>query len=68
MGSGSGRLANADDASSSLVPLKFSVDTRTNSVIAVGSEDAMTVVQAVLLRLDEGEPSCSRTSEVGLFE
>ena len=46
-------LANADDASSSLVPLKFSVDTRTNSVIAVGSADAMSVVQAVLLRLDE---------------
>ena|GEM_PF-250607 len=46
-------LATADDASSSLVPLKFSVDTRTNSVIAVGSADALTVVQAIMLRLDE---------------
>lgn len=46
-------LANADDASSSLVPLKFSVDTRTNSVIAVGSADAMSVVEAVLVKLDE---------------
>lgn len=46
-------LANADDASSSLVPLKFSVDTRTNSVIAVGSADALSVVQAIMFRLDE---------------
>ena len=46
-------IANADDASSSLVPLKFSVDARTNSVIAVGSADALRVVEAILLRLDE---------------
>jgi type II secretory pathway component GspD/PulD (secretin) len=48
-------LANADDASSSLVPLKFSVDTRTNSVIAVGSGDALRVVEAIMLRLDESD-------------
>jgi type II secretory pathway component GspD/PulD (secretin) len=35
------------------VPLKFSVDSRTNSVIAVGSADALRVVEAILLRLDE---------------
>lgn len=46
-------LANADDASSSLVPLKFSVDQRTNSVIAVGSADALRVVEAILVRLDD---------------
>lgn len=46
-------IANADDASSNLVPLKFSVDARTNSIIAVGSADAMRVVEAILLRLDE---------------
>ena len=46
-------LANADDASSSLVPLKFSVDQRTNSIIAVGSADALRVVEAILFRLDE---------------
>ena len=46
-------LANADDASSSLVPMKFSVDTRTNSVIATGSSDALGVVEAILFRLDE---------------
>ena len=48
-------LANADDASSNLVPLKFSVDTRTNSVIAVGSGDALRVVEAIMLRLDESD-------------
>jgi general secretion pathway protein D len=48
-------FANADDASSSLVPLKFSVDTRTNSVIAVGSADALRVVEAIMLRLDESD-------------
>lgn len=46
-------IANADDANSSLIPLKFSVDTRTNSVIAVGSADAMGIVEAVLAKLDE---------------
>ena len=33
--------------------MKFSVDARTNSVIAVGSADALRVVEAILLRLDE---------------
>ena len=46
-------LAGADDASASLVPLKFSVDKRTNSIVATGSADALRVVEAILLRLDE---------------
>ena len=46
-------IANADDASSGLVPLKFTVDARTNSIIAVGGADALRVVEAVLFRLDE---------------
>ena len=56
-------LANADDASSNLVPMKFSVDTRTNSVIATGSADALRVVEAILLRLDESNLR-ARVSEV----
>jgi type II secretion system protein D len=59
-------LANADDASSSLVPLKFSVDTRTNSVIAVGSSDAMSVVEAVLTRLDESNLRTRKNTVVRL--
>ena len=48
-------LDGAADSSSSLVPLKFSVDKRTNSVIAVGAREALGVVEAILLRLDESD-------------
>lgn len=59
-------LANADDASSSLVPLKFSVDVRTNSVIAVGSGDALRVVEAIMLRLDESDLRARKNTVVRL--
>jgi len=39
-------------ASNSLVRLQFSVDERTNSIIAAGSEDDLAIVYAVLTRLD----------------
>ncbi|MCY2988536.1 MAG: hypothetical protein NTY19_11815 [Planctomycetota bacterium] len=38
---------------SSLVPIRFGVDKRSNSIIASGSEGDLGVVEAVLLRLDE---------------
>ena len=37
----------------SLVPLRFAVDLRTNSIIASGSESDLQVVETILLRLDE---------------
>ena len=37
---------------SSLAPLRFSVDTRTNSIIASGSESDLQIIEALLLRLD----------------
>lgn len=37
------------------VRMQFSVDTRTNSIIAVGSREDLSVVEAILLRLDEGD-------------
>lgn len=40
---------------SSLIPLNFSVDTRTNSIIASGSATDLAVVEAILLRLDQYE-------------
>ncbi|MFG0294613.1 MAG: type II secretion system protein GspD, partial [Maioricimonas sp. JB045] len=49
------QIAGADDVSSSLVPLRFSVDARTNSVVAIGGADALTVVEAILLRLDQSD-------------
>jgi type II secretory pathway component GspD/PulD (secretin) len=38
---------------SSLVPIRFGVDQRTNSIIVSGSEGDLGVVEAILLRLDE---------------
>ncbi len=46
------QLAGAEDASSQLIPLKLSTDVRTNSIIAVGGGEALSVVEAVILRLD----------------
>jgi type II secretory pathway component GspD/PulD (secretin) len=37
------------------VRMQFSVDPRTNSIIAAGSREDLAVVEAILLRLDEGE-------------
>ena len=52
---GAGNLAGlpgATAADSALVPLRFSTDQRTNSIIAIGSEADLEVVESVLLRLD----------------
>ncbi len=48
-------LAGADDASSQLIPLKFSTDIRTNSIIAVGGAEALSVVEAIIVRLDASD-------------
>ncbi|GAB6185172.1 secretin N-terminal domain-containing protein [Thermopirellula anaerolimosa] len=45
----------AQEGESSLIPLRFAVDPRTNSIIATGSAGDLTVVEAILLRLDESE-------------
>jgi general secretion pathway protein D len=37
------------------VRMQFSVDQRTNSIIAVGSREDLAVVEAILLRLDQGD-------------
>lgn len=39
----------------SILPLRFSVDPRTNSIIASGSTSDLRVVEAILLRLDESD-------------
>lgn len=49
------QLAGAEDASSQLIPLKLSTDVRTNSIIAVGGGEALSVVEAIILRLDEDD-------------
>ncbi len=48
-------IAGAEDASSSLIPLKFSVDPRANAIVAIGGAEALRVVEAIILRLDSSE-------------
>ena len=60
------QLAGTSDAGSNLVPLKFSTDGRTNSVIAMGGGDALRIVEAVLFRLDDNEARNRKTSVVKL--
>ncbi len=45
----------------SLVGLNFAVDVRTNSIIVTGSVGALTVVEAVLVRLDSSDPRERKT-------
>ena len=45
------QLAGAE-GEGTLVPVRFSVDTRTNSIIATGSEGDLTIIESLLLRLD----------------
>lgn len=49
------QLSGTEDASSQLIPLKFSTDVRTNSIIAVGGAEALSVVEAIILRLDASD-------------
>ena len=48
---------------SSLVPLRFSTDIRTNSIIASGAAEDLEVVESILLRLDS-EGFAERITEV----
>lgn len=41
---------------SALIPMRFTADTRTNSVVTFGGSEAMGIVEAILLRLDTADP------------
>jgi len=43
------------DGESTLVGLRFAVDQRTNSIVASGSAGQLTVVEAILMRLDDSD-------------
>ncbi|MEZ6118872.1 MAG: secretin N-terminal domain-containing protein [Pirellulaceae bacterium] len=47
----------AGGADGSLVPMRFTMDIRTNSIIATGSNADLAVVEAILLRLDQDDVS-----------
>ncbi len=51
---GGPQLAGAE-GESTLVPVRFAVDMRTNSIIAAGSEGDLAIIEALLLRLDAEE-------------
>ena len=59
-------LAGAEGSNSSLIPMRFSIDYRSNSVVAVGSPDALTVVEAVLYRLDSNDARTRETVVIKL--
>jgi len=48
------QLAGAE-GESSLAPIRFSVERRTNSIIATGSAGDLRIIEALLLRLDEND-------------
>ncbi len=56
------QLATAE-GETSLVPVRFSVDIRTNSIIATGNSGDLRIMEVLLLRLDESD-SQERVNEV----
>jgi type II secretion system protein D len=52
-GPGPGNVLPRSRDESAFVPLQYSVDARTNSIIAAGSAGDLAIVEALLLRLDE---------------
>ncbi len=60
---GAGNLPASTAGESSLVPLRFSADLRTNSIVASGGAEDLDVVESILLRLDS-EGFAERITEV----
>ncbi len=60
------QLAGTEGSSSQLIPLKFSPDIRTNSVLAIGSSESLSVVEAILLRLDSDDTRQRQTTVIPL--
>jgi type II secretory pathway component GspD/PulD (secretin) len=56
-GTATGPQLSSNPDEGSLLPLRFTVDTRGNNIIAIGSEGDLKIVEALVLRLDEGEAS-----------
>lgn len=52
-GGNAGPVPSVAPGETSLAPLRFSVDLRSNSIIATGSEGDLRIVEALLLRLDQ---------------
>ncbi|QDV64973.1 secretin N-terminal domain-containing protein [Crateriforma conspicua] len=59
------QLSSAE-GESSLAPLRFSVDLRSNSIIATGSEGDLRIVEALLLRLDQATTQQRKSTVIQL--
>jgi len=59
------QLAGAEEAAS-VVPLRFSVDVRSNSIVAVGTAEALEVVEALIYRLDDSGVQKRQTTVIRL--
>lgn len=59
-------LMGAQGSGSNLVPMRFSVDARTNSVVAVGGADALQIVEAILYKLDTNDARNRQTTVLKL--
>lgn len=55
-------LSAAGEGETSLIPVRFVADPRTNSIIAAGSRSDLLVAEAILLRLDEGDLKNRKTT------
>ena len=60
------QIAGVNDANSNLIPLKFTVDRRTNSVVAQGGADALQIVEAILIKLDGADSRKRETTVIQL--
>jgi type II secretory pathway component GspD/PulD (secretin) len=56
----------AAEGESTLVPIRFSVDLRTNSIIATGSQGDLSIIEALLLRLDQDKGTQRKSKVVRL--
>ncbi len=59
------QLAGAESASS-IVPLRFTVDARTNSIIGYGTSEALEIADALIVRLDTDDARARKTRVIAL--
>ncbi|HRE99094.1 MAG TPA: secretin N-terminal domain-containing protein [Pirellulaceae bacterium] len=61
-GNDTGPRLSSEPGETSLAPLRFTVDVRSNSVIATGSDGDLRIVEALIVRLDEGDAMQRKTA------
>jgi len=59
-------LLGTQGSGNSLIPLRFSTDARTNSVVAIGGADALRIVEAILYKLDSNDARNRQTTVLKL--